>query len=271
MTDSCPSTLLDTLSKRIRVLEHVRRGVDDRREIEEALGVSRQTVTRALQELEDVNAVRDTYTDGFEVTLYGELAYQRYDDLRSTYGWLVEAEELLKSVPSNVPVEARILEGAEVVIPDEHAPHQPLQFIDGLVESGDQLQSVVPVVLLKYVDLLHDLVAKQDIETDLLIADDLTSPLFATYRDQFRTWVSVDNCTVWRTTEPLPFGLAVTGSGSMWIGFHSDGGGVRGALVNDAEPAVDWARETFERYRESADEVLHGDDTDGCRQEPRQI
>jgi predicted transcriptional regulator len=271
MTDSRPSVLLDTLSNRVRVLENVRRGVDDRREIEDALGVSRQTVTRALQELEDVNVVRDTYTDGFEVTLYGELAYRQYDNLRSTYGWLAEAEELLKSVPPDISVEARVLEDADVVTPDEHAPHQPLQHVENLVEAGGGLQGIIPIVLPKYVDLLHDQIVGRGVETDLVIGDDLISPLSATYRDQFRAWVSADNCTVWRTAEELPFGLAVAGSGSMWLGFHRDGGGVHGALVNDAEPAVEWARETFEQYQEPADEVLLGGSTDDRRQEPHRI
>lgn len=77
MDDNQPSKIIEIVQKRTGFFELLSEGINDKRNIEEELGVSRSTVNRTLSELDQLGMVEADNGD-LDLTLYGELSYQQY-------------------------------------------------------------------------------------------------------------------------------------------------------------------------------------------------
>lgn len=256
MPDGTPAKLLETIAKRVRVLECIHTGIDERRAIADKINVSRQTVSRALEDLERKKIIKDKYDDGYQITLRGGLAYQEFDKLRTSYKWLLEAGEMLVHVPSEIPIDMRMLHDADTLISDEQVPQQPFHEVVDMAQSADDLRSFFPVVLPCYVNFCHTQIVERGIEVEVLLDEDVLPAVSCTYKEKFRGCVQADNCAMWRTSEGLPFTPGIIDNETVWVGIHQNGGGLHGAIINNRDSAVDWAAELFERYRENAEKVL---------------
>lgn len=256
MTDGTSLELLETVAKRICVLECIRDGIDDRRTIADEINVSRQTVSRALEELERAKIIKDKYAEGFEITLFGRLAYQQFDELRTSYRWLLEAYEVLVHTPAEVPIDMRMINNGDTLASNARAPLQPFYEVREMMQSANELKCFFPVVLPCYMNFCHTQIIERGIEVEVILNDNLLPTLLSTYREEFRGCVQADNCTIWQTAEHLPLALGIIDDQTVWTGIHRSEGSHIGVVINSTDAAVDWAVELFECHREKANEVL---------------
>lgn len=251
MTGPPPCRLMQTVASRARVIECLFDGVTDKRDLQDALDVSRTTIDRAFHDLEEIDVVRSSGSD-YELTLSGRLAYQNDEQLSQRYQSIATATPLLLQLPIDAPVGVRLLKDADVSPSKPCAPHEPISQLEELIHHGTHVRAFFPVVLQRYVDLFHDQITETSIEAELILGDDIVDVLSEHYSDEFRAIVRADACELLTVPEAPPFGLVVVDTKHVWMGVHEERGGLRGAIYNETEDAVDWGVETYQQYRNRA-------------------
>lgn len=245
------------LSKRGRCLGELLDEPTRKPELQSRLDVSRSTVDYAVRELLEFELI-DRVPEGFRATLFGELAhaaYVRYD--RMLAGQCVAAEVLAAIEPGHID-EPALFEGAEVVLPDPAAPDRPLRRFLELVEGCDGLRGFSPVVLENYVDVFHNRIVNDGMQTEVIITREVLGHLASTYAGRFREVLEADNCTIYESTADPAFGLVLldlAGKEHVGIVVH-DGSGIRGFVVNDGPLVREWGEQLYLMYRKDAEPVF---------------
>lgn len=244
--------LLETVSSRSSVIEYLLEDRADKRELEEALDISRTTIDRAIRRLNEIDCI--TYREGkWEVTLLGELAYQEYVQSATRYVGLAEARPLLRHLPPETPMDARFLADAEISLAEPQAPHGLIAQLDDLFQGSEQIKGFSSVVLPRYVPLLNHHIVERGMDAELILDYDLIEHLCADYPKETIAVFEADNARVWRLDYKSPLGLVLIDEEVVWFAVHDEDGGLKGSIINDNDNAVAWATEVFRSYRQQAD------------------
>ncbi|SEP00050.1 Predicted transcriptional regulator, contains HTH domain [Halogranum amylolyticum] len=254
MGDSHPSSILETVTKREAILGSLIEGVDDKRDIEDELNISRSTVNRAFCELTEMGMIQ-THNGSFGLTLHGKLAYQQYQNLTGSYTHLSKAIELSANLPADTQLDMQLLGGGEVTLSKRQTPQGPFKQIKEAVRSADCVKGYSPVVLPSYVDFFHEQIMERNLTVELILEEQIISALTVTYAEQFTPVAASDNCALWQIDDELPFGLIIVDDKMVWLCVYRDGGGLRGTLANDSDSAVNWALNIFRQYRNAAHKI----------------
>lgn len=249
-------SLLETVTQRAAVIERLSDGSRDKRELTEGLDVSRQTVDRAIRELESAAMVERT-DEGYRLTLVGRLAFREFEALLGRYERLCLARDLLVHLPPDTRIDADVLAGATVVHADRRLPLEPARELERLVEEADTLVGYSPVSVPQYVSLFHHQVTRTDTEIELFLDEALLERLVSGYTEELQEALSTPNFTLFRLSESLcpNMGIVLADGSSVHIGVYDDTGNIRGTITTDADAAVAWARDRFETCRENGRKV----------------
>lgn len=98
MAESEADALLSVLIKRQPLLELIRYGTTDKRELENELEISRPTIDRAFRNLEGFDIISSSGTD-YEMTLFGRYLFEEVTNARDTVETLEKSKPLLKHLP----------------------------------------------------------------------------------------------------------------------------------------------------------------------------
>lgn len=254
------SNVLETVTKRAGFLRCLSKGIDDKRDIEDELDVSRSTVNRAFFELEKMGMIRTDHGN-YILTLHGRLIYQRYRNLMDSYDHLSEARELSEHLPADTGIDMRLVDGGEVTLSERQTPQEPFEQIKEAVRSADCVKGFSPVVVPSYVNFFHEQITDRDITVELILGETLVPALTGSYAEKFTPAATSENCVLWQTAEELPFGLVIVDDEEVWLCVYRDGGGLRGTLANVTDSALNWALDVFRRYRDTAHEIKFRDAT----------
>jgi len=245
---------ISTVVKRAAFLDRLTDGPTSKRDLRDELNLSRSTVYKAVRELETHGLVTES-DEGVELTLVGRLFADQYREFEARAAGIYDNESLLSVLPDDAPVTTDLLLGADTVLAERHAPTRPVTYIEELVQNGDSVFGVVPVVLPQYVDLFHGELVTDDLTADLVLEDPVVEYLGDEHGERFSEALATGRLSVRRTDETLPFGLIVAEGEGLVLIVYDESGELRGILLNDTEAALDWGRDVFERYRAEATRV----------------
>lgn len=255
MSGSISPSLLETVARRVSILDHLLEESADKRDLEGALDVSRATIDRAINSLSEAGCI--DYQDGvWEMTLLGRLAHNNYKQLAREYEGLTLAQPVLRHLSTKIPLDADILIDADIHLAQAPAPHAPIQHLEKLLEQSQQVKGMSPVTLPKYIDLFYNQIVTQNTDTDLVLGDEVVEYLWLNYHSDMDDALKADNCRMWRLEDEPPFGLVLVDREAIWIGVHGDDGGLKGAIVNNTESAISWASDVFYSHQEQGENVL---------------
>lgn len=248
--------LLETVRRREAVLGCLAGASRDKRELTSRLDVSRQTVDRAIRELEST-AMVERVDGGYRLTLFGHLAYREFESLLDRLECLERACDLLVHLPPDTAIDAAVLDGADVVRSGHPLPHEPVRRLEELVEGADRLAGYSPIAFPQYVSLFHRQITRTDTEIELFLDDSLIEGLWSDYLEELREALSAPNFTLYGLPESLcpNMGLALFDDSTVWIGVYDDSANVRGAITAESDAAVAWARRRLEECREGGHEL----------------
>ena len=252
MPESPGADLLRLLAHRGALLNRIAEGVHDRRDLVDELGVSRSTVNRGIRDLEDAGLVEEG-SDGFSVTRYGRLALEVY---RTGEG-LETVEPLLERLPADVPLGT--IRNAAVVMAEPPLPQRPIDDIVAMMDGAAEAVALAPAVLPALVEATIERVERDDLDATVVVDETVLGGLLSERPDAVSAGAATDGYTLLRTERVVTFGLLVVDDRVASIGVHDDTGRLLGLLINEDRETVEWARETFEAYREDAEPVRAAD------------
>lgn len=244
------------LENRNDVLRHLVDSPTTKTDLVETLDVSRSTVDRAIRDLQTIECA--TRTEGrFVATTTGRLALEEYERYVARTDSIRDSRAFLDVIPDDAPLDAAMLDGASITLPDEHAPEEALQPSIELLGKSTSLRGTAPVVLSFYPDLFDAHVREHDLTVESVAEEAVIATLPTMMSDRVEPFIQHENVSFYRVRESLPYAL--------WLmetpdGTHAgitayDSGGVAGLLINDSTAAVRWAEAQYEQYLDRAEYV----------------
>jgi predicted transcriptional regulator len=257
-TGSDPAAeLLGVVSLRYDLLSALAEAPAEQPALVEQLNSSKATVYRAVSELEATDLIEHG-EDGYTLTVPGEVILAAYEEFRAAAEPTAAASELLRRLPKDASVPPSFLRGAEVVTGTGPASYEPGERISSLVSGSTRVRGLAKAhTQSDAVDVYNRAVVERGTDAAFVLDPEMAEHLRSLNGPKMRAVLDSEHFTVHGTSD-LPFGLFVGedpgGPARVVLGVYDDDGLLRGAVVNDTDPALEWAEETYERYRRSATE-----------------
>ena len=161
---------------------HNSRAVDSYR-LEEELGVSRRTVSRLLDDLEERMYIHEQ-SEGWQLTTFGMHVLETYNWFDDTLSLTIEFRPLLARLDtSEVRLTVDHLRGATLTVATEFSPYAALDRVTELRRQAKRIRLVSPRVEKRSIDQLIERVRQNDvIEFDVVLPahslETLSQPAF---------------------------------------------------------------------------------------------
>ena len=259
VSEDVPAETIATATRRSSFLAALASGPKRKRDLRDELDVSRSTVYKAVRELDEQGLVERT-DDGLVLTLAGRMVESAYATFHGTVADVCRTRELLSNLPRTVDVPPALLDDADVVTAQRHAPNRPVRLFEELVRDADVVRGISPVALPQYVEVFHEQATDGDLAADLVLEKPVVEYLLSEYGDEFGETLETGRLAVWETEATLPFGLVVVEGERSVVGVvaYDERGELRGLVVNESIEAVTWGRKTFDEYRSSGTRLQPG-------------
>lgn len=245
------ASLADTLRKRAPLLAQLADGPLNQRELREELGVSRSTVYKSIKELADAGLVADR-EDGYALTEFGRLAWQRHDAYLARLRRLSAARPLLEAIPDDRRLPPSLFEHGRIVVSGRHAPERPLTRLEELGAAADHLRVASPAGMPRYLETLHENALAGEQTVEMVVERDALRRMESGY-DDFEAAVGTEGLEVRAVDEELPFAVTLFDGDALGLFAYEDA--LVGAAFSDDEDALRWGRRTFERIRARSEPV----------------
>lgn len=259
--------LTETVWRRRQFLEHMQHGAITKEELVEELGCSKQNMYKRTGELKELGLVKQEQ-DKYSLTLYGELALQRFQELKEAreYEGLLTTESIEGVLPPHV------IEGAEFMLSDSAIPDEPFAYIDKQLHGSDVVEGFSCALFSpNRVSSYYEAVVDKNTRLDAIANRQVVDYILLEHMDTAVTAFESGNITVHVTHQDIPFSVMIFDRNKIIV-FANEStaeakeiASIKGIIINDSTDAVDWALKQFEEYKENSERITLNDIT---RKEP---
>jgi predicted transcriptional regulator len=239
---------------RYEILAAVRGEQVTKREIETAVGTSRSTVTRSLDQMVEFGWVEESAME-YRLTALGEHVVDAFAELREAVTVGEHLAPLLRRVPPEAfDIDLSHLADARVT---EATPAEPLAPIDRVTEiraDSETVRELSSVVASDSAAQVAERAAAGDTDHEIVLTADLVESLTdgSDYGDAFEAARGAVDFYVYDGT--FPYLLALLDDRVAFGVVNEDD--TPSALVESTDERVyEWAEETYRSYRDAADPI----------------
>ena len=244
------SELVDVVERRLDFLERLLEDPLRKHELVDALGHSRSTVNRAIDELEAAGLVAAA-TDGYRATLTGRLLARGYRRFLTVADDVDAASEALAPLGPDASIEAVALRDADVFRAAAPDPYRPLERLDEALAGADAVAAALPA--LPYPRLLDRCRrAAAGGRVDLALSDSTYRHARDRYADTLAGLARRDAAV--SVVDEVDVGVLVADDAALLLVFDGDGR-VHGVIESTDSAAVAWARDRVDRLAAAGRDV----------------
>ena len=236
------SELVGVVERRLDFLERLTAEPLRKHELVDALGHSRSTVNRAVDELEAAGLVAGE-TDGYRTTLSGRLLASEYRELLTVADDLAAAGDVLDPLGADVDIDPAILRGAETYRAAAPDPYRPLEVLDGAIADADAVAAALPAFPYPRVAERLRRTAAGGGTVDLALAERAYRHATERFADDLGALARRDGCRV-AAVDAVDAGVVAADGTALLLTF--DDGTLRGAAASTDAEAVAWAEATVD-------------------------
>lgn len=243
------------LARRWRVLDALREGPLDRRELQERLEVSRPTIHRQLRTLQEANLVAKPNGD-FVLTPTGELTAAEFARTFAVLDTTAALSRVLDWLPvREFDFEFARLCDAEVTLPQPTDPFAPIRRMLEVIHDADRIRMLTYTFLPEGDPASRQCFVGEDQAFEGVFDPTLVESLLADTASaaHLHEFLAGGTCIA-VTADPVPFVLTIADE-TVLIGAVDDGGSPQGLVVTDDEVVRAWAETTFEEYLDRAQQL----------------
>lgn len=248
--------ILDVLGHRWNLLDTLADGPHSKPELETSLDVSRSTINRAISELEQVDLIEPSTSNGYQLSAFGRPIYHLCSSTGQCLDGIYEAYPFGSQFPTGEYGEAVMFDDATVVRPEPHTPDRPLQELLDRIRAANSLRGCTPVVLNQYIDVCYEQIRFDSLNMELVVTAPVRECLETTYLEQFSAALQQPNVNVFET-ETIPFGIILFDEGpacEAGLVIYSNTG-ISGLVTTESDHAIGWAKQFYQRCKAHATEV----------------
>ena len=244
------------LSSRHDVLEELSSDWKSRPELDEELDYSRSTIDRAIEDLHSLHCI-ERQQRRFKITHIGSLALEEFNDYRRMTDSLLRHHELLNRIPLDEQLSPHFLRRAEFHSAIDVAPDTVFEPVVDLLDGATALRGTAPIVFNEYFEIIGSRIQDENLEFEVVLANELMEVIRTHYSEELSMFSQLPAVEILVTDTEL--------HQALWLIDHEDGtyagitvyddGAPIGSIVNDTEPALEWARTEYDRYKIDASPV----------------
>lgn len=233
--------------RRAPMLAELRWGSATASELVDAVDLSRSTVHRATNSLEELDLIEKT--DGaFELTSLGKIVAEETQQFGSRMSAAAALEPFLNAIDTDdVPIEHFV--GAKITRPEPRQPHASIQRIIDLIEASERLRMLSTVISPIYVDVgYREMMSGMQIEA--VFETQAVEIMVSEYEQKARETIGTGNFEVYMKDE-LPFELFLF-EDKVGMAAHDENGIAQLVAETDSQAAMSWAEELYEEHAAAA-------------------
>ncbi|MFP8890680.1 tetratricopeptide repeat protein [Natrialbaceae archaeon A-CW2] len=264
----------EELLRRLDLLERLCRSPAYIRDLVDETESSRATIHRALNDLEDLDLVRRG-DQGIEVTIAGQLAYDRLDTFLSTFEDILTTSAVLEPLSGKTAIEPAIVADCEPILATKPAPYQPFERLYDDLARATRYRAMMPTLEdPRHVRVLYERVVTHGHPATLLVTPEVYTTLRRNFSRQMTAMAAEEHFSVLVGSLPK-YGIGLLESASVdrrtgqsapiYVSVFDDRGALHGLLINDTPAAIEWAERQYSTASASATErtAALAPDTDG--------
>ena len=233
-----PSELVGVVERRLDFLERLAAEPLRKHELVDALGHSRSTVNRAIDELEAAGLVAGE-TDGYRTTLSGRLLANSYREFLTVADDLATAGDVLDPLGADVDVSPAILRGAATYRAAAPDPYRPLEVLDDALADAEAVSAALPGFPYPRVADRLRRVAAAGGSVDLALAERAYRHASERFADDLGAVARRDDCRI-AAVDAVDAGVVAADDTALLLTFDGDGT-LHGAAASTDPEAVAWA------------------------------
>lgn len=242
--------LLTQSPVRVRILKLLHeQGELDRRELTEQFDVSRVTVKRNLDALEQQGWIANS-RPGYGITPLGEIVVEEFYPAIDTFKLNQTLRPFLQWFPEDdLEFDVRALADAKVVVSDSSNPYAPVNRHLEVMQSADRFRCLLPAVALQPMMAARDCVIEYDQEQEVVFGANVASTLEEEpeYEEVIDELAELDNCRLLVARSELSYYLGLCEE-CVQIGVEDDDGVPKALVETEAEEVREWAEGTYQDY-----------------------
>lgn len=246
MASGTRGELISVLESRREFLEVLGEGPLMQADLARELDVSRSTVTRAVQALEERDLIERTASE-YEITSFGKAALRSLERYRETIRELQEARDLLQYVPPEAPFDPGLLpDGSYHLIEPGHS-YRIQERVNEAFREATRIEGVSRTrSAIEALHIFRQKIFEEERPIELVLSPDLYRHVRTEFQDDGvfeRDHVSVS------VAESVAYGLFVIDRESTEttiLVVYDQKDAMKGVLFNESPRAVLWARGVIE-------------------------
>ncbi|WP_434522576.1 tetratricopeptide repeat protein [Halorubrum sp. AS12] len=258
-----PSDLVGVVERRLDFLERLAAGPLRKHELVDALGHSRSTVNRAIDELEAAGLVAGE-TDGYRTTLSGRLLASEYREFLTVADDLAAAGDVLDPLGADADVSPAVLREAETYRAAAPDPYRPLEVLDGALADADAVAAALPAFPYPRVAERLRRTGVGGGTVDLALAERAYRHAADRFADDLGAVARRDGCRI-AAVDTVDVGVVAADGTALLLTFDDDGT-LHGAAASTDPEAVAWAearvRDLIDRGRDGGEALAAMGDTE---------
>ena len=247
------------LARRWPVLDALREGPLDRRDLQGRVGVSRPTIHRQVRALDEDGLV--TKRDGvFVLTPVGELPAAEFARTFEVMDTVSALSRVVRWLPiPEFDFDFDRLRDAEIVLPHPNDPFAPTRRLVRRINAADRIRMVTYTFLPEGNPATRQCFVEADqyfegVLDPKLVETICADPSSAAHLQELLT----QGRRIAVAPEPVPIILTVA-DGTVLIGTVDEGGSPQGVIMTDDDVIRTWAEETVDGYFERGDRLTPED------------
>lgn len=252
--------VVSSLLKAGELLAALQRGPRYKRELADALGVSKSTIYNWTSELETYNLLERT-SDGYRLTYVGQRMAEQFFDWRTRAQRLFQLAPFADALPSKFGLPPDALESATVVVTRED-PDAPANAFFARLRDAERVSMVLPVASSRCLDAINSCRASDDGRLELVVSTGTHDRLGSAFADSYRRLRTASGCTVLVVDQQPSFGLARFEGEDVGLTIYSSQGHFVGFVHMSSAESLEWASDVYESYRQGARPVGSGEQAD---------
>lgn len=241
---------------RVRLLRELRERPGRGAELARRCSLPRSTVHRCLDGLAARGWV-EKESGTHRLTTPGELVLSAYEELTETIRVSAEHGKVLTQlgdVGRTLPIGA--ISEATVIEATSENPYATIEHSIETFQSEafDRMRTIVPITSRLLNEAGRPLV-KANVDIEMVIDDEVLETARESYPEAHQLGLDSENFTPYIHPETLTFGLTILDAERVLVGAYDGKGNPRACLDGSNDVLIEWASETYERYREESSRI----------------
>lgn len=232
------------VARRGPVLQALRSGGVSGSELAASVDMSRSTIHRATNSLEEHNLIAKS-NGKYELTRLGRIIAEKVNAFGAEIWTALSLEPFLNTIDMDgVPTEH--FTEARITRPTPRQPHTSIQRIIELIEESGSLRMLSTVLSPLYVDVGYREM-RDGMEIEAVFDQAVIDIMVTQYTEEAHETIEMGNFTVY-AHPGLPFELFILDE-KMGMAAHDENGVARVLVECDSTAAIDWAEDVYEEHR----------------------